>query len=77
MADGIAAAGQAGIDLPQGDLVADEDGGLETRATRSLQIKPRGVGVQAAREHALAREVVVFGAVDDRAGGDISQTYAL
>ncbi len=77
IADGIGAAGDAGVDLAERDLVADVDRGFEARAAGTLHVEPRGVRIEAARQHALAHQVVVARVLDHRAGGHIPETLAL
>ncbi len=77
VADRIGSAGDAGLDLPERDLVADADGGLEASAAGALQIKSGRLRVEPDRQHALARQVVVPGVLDDRARGYVPEPLAL
>jgi hypothetical protein len=77
IADGIHAAGEAGIDLPERDLVADVDRRFEPGAAGSLQVRPRRVGIEPRGQHALANEVVVLGMLDDGARHGVAEPHAL
>ncbi len=77
VADGVGAARNSHVDLPEGDFVADEDGRLEAGSAGALQVEPRSLWIQTRGHHALAREVIVLRVLDDRAGRDVSQPLAL
>jgi hypothetical protein len=74
---GVYAAGDAGLDLPQGDLVADQDGGFQAGAAGLLHVVSRGFRGEAARQHALARQVEVARMLQHRAGGDFAEALAM
>ena len=76
VADGVDAGGDAGIDLAQRDLVADEDGGLEAGAAGALDVEARRLRIEARRQHAFAHQVEVLRVLQHRAGDDIAEPRA-
>ena len=76
IADGIHPPGDAGIHLPQRDLVAHQDRRFQAGAAGALDVQSRGRGRQARGQHAFAHQVVVPGMLDDRPGDDIAQVLA-
>src|SRR6202008_484433 len=59
IADRVGAAGNAGLDLTERDLVADVDGRLETRTAGALHVETGRVRIESAGEHAFAHQIVV------------------
>ena len=64
----VDAGGDGAVDLPERDLVAQRDRGLQARAASPLQVQPRGFGGEAGTEHGFAREVPLAGVLHDGAG---------
>ncbi len=74
---GVGAAGDAGVDLAEGDLVGDEDRRLEAGAAGLLHVVGGRLGRQAGAEHALAGEVAVARVLEHGAAGDLAERLAL
>ena len=74
---GVNAAGNAGVDLPEGDLVADGDGRFQPRAAGLLHVKRRGFGCQPRRQYRLAGQVEVSRVLEHRAGGHLAEALAV
>jgi hypothetical protein len=74
---GVGAAGDAGVDLPEGDLVGDEDRRLEAGAAGLLHVVGRGLRGEAGAEHALAGEVAVARVLQHGAARDLTEALAL
>ena len=55
VADGIHAAGDADLDLPERDLVADEDRRLEARAAGALHVEARASAHRGRYDSTLSR----------------------
>ena len=72
----VNAAGDARLDLPESDLVGDEDRRLQAGAARLLDVVRRGVRVEARAEHGLAGQVEVAGVLEHRAGDDVAEPHA-
>ena len=66
-------AGDARLDLAEGDLVRHEDGGLEAGAARLGDVVGRRGRRQARPEHRLPGEVEVAAVLDDGTGDDLSE----
>jgi hypothetical protein len=64
--------GDARLDLTEGDLVGDEDGGLEAGATGLLHVVGRRGRRERRPEHRLAGEVEVAAVLDDCARGNLA-----
>ena len=73
---GVDAAGDAGLDLAERDLVGDEDRRLEAGAARLLDVVRGRLGREAAAEHALARQVEVAAVLEHGAGDDLAEPLA-
>ena len=74
---GVGAAGDAGVDLAEGDLVGDEDRRLQAGAAGLLDVVGGGLGGEAGAEHALAGQVAVARVLEDGAAGDLAERLAL
>ncbi len=74
---GVGAAGDADVDLPEGDLVGDQDRRLEAGAAGLLDVVGGGLGGEAGGEDALAGQVAVVGVLQDGAAGDLAERLAL
>ena len=69
----VGAAGDAGLDLAEGDLVGHQDGRLEAGAAGLLHVVGRGrAAEQAGPEHRLAGEVEVAAVLEHGAGGHLA-----
>ncbi len=77
VADGVGAAGDAGIDLAERDLVADQDGGLERGAARAREVECRRFRREAASQHAFPSQVPVARMLDNRATRNVAERRAL
>ena len=77
IADGVHARGDGAVDLPERDLVAENDRGLEAGAAGALQIEPGRFRRQPAAEHGLARQIPLARMLHDRAGGNLVHALAL
>ena len=71
------AAGDAGVDLPERDLVRDEDRGLEPGAAGLLEVVRGRVRIQARAEHGLARQIEIAAVLEHAAGGDLAEDLVL
>ena len=69
---GVGATGDADVDLTQGDLVGDLDGGLQAGAAGLLDVGGGGLGRQLGAEHRLAGQVEVAGVLEHGAGDDLA-----
>src|SRR3990172_1684213 len=76
VADGIHAARDAGIDLSERDLVADQDRSLETRAAGTLQVESRSLRRKSRAEHRFTREIPLARMLGRRAGDDVAEPLA-
>ena len=65
---GVDAAGDAHVELTEGDLVGDQDRRLQAGAAGLLDVVRRGVRVEPGAEDHLAGEVEVAGVLEHRAG---------
>jgi hypothetical protein len=74
---GVDAAGDAGLHLPEGDLVGDQDGGFQAGAARLLDVVGRGARRQPGAQHALPGQVEVPRVLEDGAGHDLADLLAL
>ena len=74
---GVDAAGDADLDLPQRDLVGDQDRRLQTGPAGLLDVVGRGLGRQARAEHRLTSEVEVAAVLQDRARDDLADGLTL
>ena len=74
---GVGAAGDAGVDLAEGDLVGDQDRRLQAGAAGLLDVVGGGLGGEAGAEHALAGQVAVARVLEDGAAGDLAERLAL
>ncbi len=74
---GVDAAGDAAVDLPEGDLVGHQDHRLQPGAAGLLDVVGRGFRRQARAEHAFAGQVEVARMLEHRAGGDFAETQAV
>src|SRR3546814_5849750 len=61
---GVGAAGDAGVDLPEGDLVRDLDGRLQAGAAGLLDVGRGRLRRQFGTEHRLAGQVEVTGVLE-------------
>ena len=73
VARAVDAAGDAGVDLAEGDLVGHEDRGLEAGAARLLDVVGRRRRVEPRAEHGLAGEVEVAAVLEHRTGDDLAE----
>ena len=73
---GVDAAGDAGLDLPEGDLVGHEDGRLEARPAGLLDVVGGRRRGQRRAEDGLAGEVEVAAVLDDGAGRHLPDPLA-
>src|SRR4029079_2347663 len=74
---GVGAAGDAGVDLAEGDLVGDEDRRLQAGAAGLLDVVGGGLGGEAGAEHALPGEVAVARVLQHGAAGHLADLLAL
>ena len=74
---GVGAAGDAGVDLAEGDLVGDEDRRLQAGAAGLLDVVGGRLGREPGAEHALAGEVAVARVLEHGAAGDLAEPLAL
>ena len=74
---GVGAAGDAGVDLAEGDLVGDEDRRLEAGAAGLLDVVGGRLGREPGAEHALAGQVAVARVLEHGAAGDLAEPLAL
>ena len=74
---GVGPAGDADLDLAEGDLVGDLDGRLQTGAAGLLDVDRRRLRRQLGAEHRLAGQVEVPGVLEHRAGDDLPDPLAL
>ena len=72
----VDAAGDARVDLAEGDLVRDEDRGLQPGAAGLGDVVGGRRRRQARAEHRLAGEVEVAAVLEDRAGDDLAEPLA-
>ena len=77
VAGGVDAAGDAGVDLAQGDLVGDEDRGLQPGAAGLLHVVRRGRRRQSTAEDALPGQVVVAAVLEHRTRRHLADLLAL
>jgi hypothetical protein len=73
----VESAGDPGVDLPERDLVCDQDRGLEPGAAGLLNVVRRRVGIQARAEHGFHCQVEVAAVLEDAARGDLAEGLAL
>src|SRR5688572_21067914 len=73
IAGGVDAAGDARLDLAEGDLVGDVDRRLETGPASLLDVVGRRLRRQRTAEDRLAGEVEVPAALEHGAGGDLAE----
>ncbi len=73
---GVDAAGDAAVDLAEGDLVGDEDRRLETGAAGLADVVGRRLGREPRAEQRLAGQVEVAGVLEDGATGDLAEPLA-
>ena len=76
IADGVEAAGDAGVDLAERDLLRDRDRGVEAGAAGALHVEAGRRGIEARRQHALAHQVEVLRMLEHRAAGDVAEALA-
>ena len=74
---GVYAAADAGLDATQGDSVCNLHQGSQAGAAGHLQVKSRGGGGQCGTDNGLAGQVEVAGVLQDGAGDDLAQFFAL
>ncbi len=77
VADGVGAAGNAYLDLPERNLVADMHRSFEAGAACTLHVHRRCLRIEPRGEHAFARQVVILGMLDDSAGRHVAEALAL
>ncbi len=73
----VDAAGDAGVDLAQRDLVGDQDRGLETGAAGALDVESRRLRIELGGHQCFAHQVEVPRMLDDRAADHIAEPMAL
>src|SRR5690606_30388822 len=73
---GVDSAGDADVDLSEGDLVGDEDHRFEPGAAGLLDVVRRGAWVEPGAEHHLSGEVEVARVLEYRAGDDLADSFA-
>ena len=73
----IDAASDGAVDLPERDLVAESDRGLEARAASALQIETRRFRGKTAAEHRFARQIPLARVFHDGARGHFVDALAL
>ena len=73
---GVDAAGNAGLDLADSDLVGDQDGGFETGAAGLLDVIGRGLRVEGGAEHAFAGQVEVTAVLENGTGDHFANALA-
>src|SRR5688572_17129636 len=76
IADRIHAGANAALNLPERNLVTDNDRGFQTPAARPLQIESRRLRRQPTPQYALPRQIPVFRMLDDRSTAHIAQPLA-
>ena len=74
---GVRAAGDAHLDLAEGDLVGHRDGRLDAGVAGLLEVVGRRLGRQPGAEHRLAGEVEVPGVLEHGAGHHLAEPLAL
>ncbi len=72
----VGATGDARVDLPEGDLVGDEDRRLEPGAAGLLHVVGGRLGGEPGAEHALAGQVAVARVLEHGAAGDLADRLA-
>jgi hypothetical protein len=72
VAGGVDASGDAALHLAEGDLVGDEDRGLQAGAAGLLHVIGRRPGRQVRAEDGLAGQVEVTAVLEHRAGSDLA-----
>ena len=70
---GVDAAGDAGVDLTEGDLVGDEDRRLQPGAAGLLHVVGGRLRREPRAEHALAGQVAVARVLQHGAAGDLAE----
>ena len=73
---GVGAAGDAGVDLAEGDLVGDQDRRLQPGAAGLLDVVGGRLGGEPRAEHALAGQVAVARVLEHGAAGDLAERLA-
>jgi hypothetical protein len=74
---GVDAAGDPALDLPERDLVRDQDRRLQAGSASLLYVVGRRRGRQARAEHRLPGQVEVPAVLEHRARGDLAQALVL
>ena len=74
---GVHPAGDAAVDLPEGDLVGHQDRRFQAGAAGLLQVVGRRLRRQPRAEHAFAGQVEVAGVLEHRAGDHFAQAFAM
>ncbi|MCY1542758.1 hypothetical protein D9M68_785220 [compost metagenome] len=74
---GVHAAGDAALDLPQGNLVGHQQRRFQARAAGLLQVVGRRFRSQARAEHAFAGQVEVARMLEHRPGDHFTQALAM
>ncbi|MNN50006.1 hypothetical protein D3C81_1645680 [compost metagenome] len=74
---GVHPAGDAAVDLPQGDLVGHQNGRLQPGAAGLLDVVGRGFRGQARAQHAFAGQVEVPRVLEHRPGSELADALAV